>query len=203
MSYVLKFPRNRSTAWQSNLYCLGSNLKPNIQECIPVGCVPSSAVAVSLAMHAPPLLPHMPPPPPCMPPTTMHAPHHHACPPAMHTRCYTGPPPPCMPPLHHTHPPFAMYHAPPLAMHAPSPPPPDRRNVTRLWKHYLSATTVADGNNKPQINTCQCGPMSLGPHSQTHPAGHQGLGPSRPVKDEVCANVIFYLIFIKSLVRKH
>ena len=31
------------------------------QECIPVGCVPSTAVAISPSMHAP-LLPHIPPP---------------------------------------------------------------------------------------------------------------------------------------------
>ena len=54
------------------------------QECIPVGCVPSTAVAISPATHAPP------------------------------------------PPRH-------------------VPPPVDRILDTRLWKHYLSTTTVVDG----------------------------------------------------------
>ena len=63
------------------------------QECIPVGCVPPTAIAVFPAMHAPchacpprhthPLL--------CMPPT-MHAP------PATHTPCFACPPL-CIPPL--------------------------------------------------------------------------------------------------------
>ena len=53
---------------------------------------------------------------------------------------------PCSPPTTH-----APCHAHPLPhMHVPQPrtPPPtvDRRNDTCLWKHYLSATTVADGN---------------------------------------------------------
>ena len=51
------------------------------QECIPVGCVPSAAVAVSYHAHP---LPHMPPamhaPPLCMPPS-------YACPQTTH-----GPP---------------------------------------------------------------------------------------------------------------
>ena len=63
------------------------------QECIPVGCVPSAAVAVSPATHAPP-------------------PPRHACSPTtrpMHTLL------PCMPPYHARHP--ATPHAPP-----PTPP---------------------------------------------------------------------------------
>ena len=63
------------------------------QECIPVGCVPSAAVAISPAMHAPP-----------------------------NTRPLS-----CMPPAIHV------------------PPPVDRILNTHLWKHYLSATAVADG----------------------------------------------------------
>ena len=65
------------------------------QECIPVGCVTSAAVAVSPAMH-------------CS--IATHAP-------AMHTPRHTCPLP-CTP-LYHTHPP-AM-HAPPSAVHAPLP----------------------------------------------------------------------------------
>ena len=64
------------------------------QECIPVGCVPPTAVAISPAMHAPP-----------------HC-HCHTCPPAMHTSpampapfamhtpCHAHPPSPTCP-LHH------------------------------------------------------------------------------------------------------
>ena len=112
------------------------------QECIPVGCVPSTAVAVPPATHAP--LPHVAPlpcmPPPCTPPPTHAPPSCHACPPchthtpAMHAPCQAHPPAmhtPC-----HTHPP---------AMHAP---PRDRILGTRLWKHCPPATTVADGNEK-------------------------------------------------------
>ena len=57
------------------------------QECIPVGCVPSTAVAVSPAMHTPshaPTLPHMPPPP---------ATHATPCPHHAHP-CHAHPPPP-------------------------------------------------------------------------------------------------------------
>ena len=102
----------------------------NEQECIPVGCIPLAAMAVSNAMLAPPS---------CMPPATraslqctppaMHAlpphmplPHMppcHAHSPAMHSPCHAHPlphmpramqaphhacPPPRMPP-HHTRPP--------------------------------------------------------------------------------------------------
>ena len=84
----------------------------NKQECIPVGCVPSAAVAVSPATHA--STGHTCHPLPHMPPTT-HAPYH-TC------------PPPHMPPCHactlcHTTP-FTMHgplcHAgPPFATHAP------------------------------------------------------------------------------------
>ena len=92
----------------------------------------------------------------------MHAPPRHTCPPATHT-LHQAPPSPCMPPSPHmppspcmppplpcmlqfvTHAAFTM-HAPHLCHTRPPPPPPDRRNDTRLWKHYLSATTVADGN---------------------------------------------------------
>ena len=76
---------------------------------------------------------HMPPSP------AIHIPCHthpcHACPPAtnalptMHAPCHTHTHAlPCIPPCH-THP-FPL----------------DRILGTRLWKHYLSATTVEDGN---------------------------------------------------------
>ena len=102
------------------------------QECIPVGCVLSAAVAVSPAMHAPhhacPLphtlpchacpLPHMPHCHACPPchahPPAMHTPCH-TCPPAMHTPCHTCPLP-CMPPAMHT-----PCHACPPAMHTTLP----------------------------------------------------------------------------------
>ena len=100
----------------------------------------------------------------CPPPTT-HAPHH-ACPPAMHA------PPPCMPPGHacppamHTHlpqcPPTHAPHMPPTThtpCHTCPPPcmppchahpchacPPREQNDRQVLKHYLSATSFADGN---------------------------------------------------------
>ena len=115
------------------------------QECIPVGCVPPAAVAVSPAMYAPchacppchtcPLchahLPAMHVPltmhasfSPDTPLFATHAPFHHACPSfAMHAPLYhvspihhACPPLPHMPP-YHTGPLFAT-HA-PLTMHAP------------------------------------------------------------------------------------
>ena len=87
-----------------------------------------------LSCHACPM-PHIP--------LTMHMPPAmHALPPCMLL--------PCMPPTHapcHTCPPSHMPPSPmPLATHAH--PLVDRILDTRLWKHYLSATTVADGNNQ-------------------------------------------------------
>ena len=73
----------------------------------------------------------------CMPPA-MTCPSYHASPPATHIPCHACPPPT-------THKISLATHAPP-AMHPP--PPVDRRNDTRLWKHYFSVTTVADGNHK-------------------------------------------------------
>ena len=74
------------------------------QECIQIGCVPSAAVTVSPATHAPPL--------PCMHPLSPRkCPHCHACPPL-------------------------LPYSPPLRC---------GQNDRRLWKYYLSATTVADG----------------------------------------------------------
>ena len=73
------------------------------QECIPVGCVPSAAVAISPAMHAPP-----------------------------NTRPLS-----CMPPAIHV------------------PPPVDRILNTHLWKHYLSATAVADGKKWHHVKGIQ------------------------------------------------
>ena len=63
------------------------------QECIPVGCITSTAVAVSPAKHTP--LPcHACPPPrtpllPCTPPATHASPAMHA--PAMHAPCHATP----------------------------------------------------------------------------------------------------------------
>ena len=91
------------------------------------------------------------PSPPCTPPTT------HAPLPCMHP-CHTCPLPctppmpplpctplPCMPPATHT-PLSCMWHA-PSAMQAP-PPPLNRILDTRLWKHYISATSFAGGNKQ-------------------------------------------------------
>ena len=83
------------------------------------------------------------------------APHCHAYPPATHAPTMHPPPcmpPPCSPPATHAPPPPCMATLPcmlPLAMHPPHAcPPVDRILDTRLWKHYLPATTVADGNNR-------------------------------------------------------
>ena len=96
-----------------------TTLKNVLQERIPV----AAAVAVSPEMHAP----------------SMHAPLHHACPPAMHTPLHHTCPLPCTP--HHTHVPPPLPCMCPFTMHAPP------RTDRRLKKHYLSATTVADGIN--------------------------------------------------------
>ena len=82
-----------------------------------------SCHAHPLAMHTPSCHAH--------PPPAMHAPAIHA--PTMHAPCHTHPPA-----MH------APHHAHPLPC---TPPPVDRIFDTRLWKHYLSATTVADDNN--------------------------------------------------------
>ena len=80
---------------------------PDKQECIPVGCAPSTSVAISPALHTTP------------------SSFHHA-----HLPCHACPHPlPHMPPTTHT----PLLHTPP-AMHAPrathAPPAPvDRRNV--------------------------------------------------------------------------
>ena len=101
---------------------------------------------------------HACPPFHAWPPDT-HVPLCHTCPPATHAPCHTWPLPCMCPPLPHMPPspcmtPFAMHT--PFATHAPpSPctPPlstcmrPCGQNDRGLWKHYLSATTVADGNN--------------------------------------------------------
>ena len=94
--------------------CLKSWIKRVSQECIPVGCVPPTAVAVSKGgvstMH--PLTRHPPPPGPgthpwTRPPRTMHPP----------------PPPDQAPPRDH----------------APSP---CEQNHTRLWKYNLAPTSL-------------------------------------------------------------
>ena len=78
---------------------------PVKQECIPVGCIPSAAVAISPATHAP----HHAHPPPhmslkCMSPTmqspAMHTPCQECLPPRTHPPPHT-PPPTCMPPTTH------------------------------------------------------------------------------------------------------
>ena len=105
------------------------------QECIPVGCVPSTAVAISPAMytcppcHARPLS-HMPPsamhvsamhtsimhaPLPCTP-SSLHVPLPRM-PPAMHAPSATHTTLPCMP-SHHVWP---LPHMPPSAIHTPLP----------------------------------------------------------------------------------
>ena len=88
-------------------------------------------------------------PPPCTPPTT-HAPLPCMFPllhtlPAIHTPCHTcplhhAPPLPYTSPLCHTCPPPP--HMAPFTMHAPH-----GQNDRCLWNHYLSVTTVADGND--------------------------------------------------------
>ena len=123
----------------------------------PLPCMPLPHMASSLCM--PPPLPHMPPlphtpPSSCMPPLdhahlrAMHTsplPHTHTHP-AMHTSL------PCMSlamRAHHCHTcPPPLPHMPPLTMHAFLPRmSPCGQNDRRLWKHYLSPTTVADGKN--------------------------------------------------------
>ena len=93
-----------------DLTCEGHQNTPK-QEYIPVGCVPSAAVAISTGMHAP----HHAHPLPCMTPC-------HVYPLAMHT------PLPCTPPCHAHHLPhmppchtcpLAAVHAPLAAVHAP------------------------------------------------------------------------------------
>ena len=101
------------------------------QECIPVGCLTLTTVAISNDTYAPchthPFchacpLPCMSPyhaPPPCRSPLP-HTPYCHVCPPAMHT------PLPCTPPTMHNPPHIPPCQACPLphtpsATHAPSP----------------------------------------------------------------------------------
>ena len=105
-----------------------------IQECIPVGCVPPTAIpfllpCTPLAMHSPP--------PPCMPSC-------HAC------------PLPCMPPCHsctpsHAHPLPCMPPASmPPATHAPLPcmPPNSGQNSWHMFVKTLPCSNfVAGGNN--------------------------------------------------------
>ena len=132
-----------------------SNLETDCiqQECIPVGCVPSTAVAISPATHTPYHAPlhthHLPCTPPamhtpchaCLPATHVSQPHMppcHACLPTTHA------PLPCMSPCHKC---LTAIQAP----HHAHPPLVDRILDTRLWKHYLSATSFADGNNRRNI----------------------------------------------------
>ena len=74
----------------------------------------------------------------------------HACPPAMYAPCHACPLPlPCM---------FTCHTCPP-AMHATSiqtPPPVNRMTDRQVWKHYLSATSFADGNDSRQDLCIRC-----------------------------------------------
>ena len=79
-------------------------------------CIPVGYVPSAKCAKWPNVLPRTPLPYTSLP----HVPHH------AHTPCHT------FPSNHHTHTP---------AMHAPR-----GQNDRRLWKHYLSATTDADGN---------------------------------------------------------
>ena len=118
------------------------------KEYIPVGCVPSTAVAVSPAMHAPchtcpppchtchamhASVPHIPPPHPpllpSMPPFTTHAPFTmHACP--FHHTC---PPSLCVPPPFTTHTPLHNASVPPL----PCLPPPQPDRMTDACENII------------------------------------------------------------------
>ena len=96
------------------------------QESIPVGCVPSASVAISPAMHAPR---HARPPPHMLPtthPPAMHVPQPCMTPPTMHASLS------CMPTL-------------PLVY---------RILDIHFWKHYLSATSFADGNKGKEVPLC-------------------------------------------------
>ena len=100
-----------------------------------------------LSCNPPPPTMCMPPchacPPPCMPPCHTCWPHHaHTplCMPAcqMHSLpCMTPTMSPCFACPCHAHTPPAMH----------TPPPVNRILDTRLWKHYLFPTTVADGKS--------------------------------------------------------
>ena len=95
--------------------------------------------------HAYPL-PHMPACHTCCLPCTCplsHMPPCHKCLPATHAPCHAHVPyHTCSPAMHAPPPPTVC--VPPPATHTPSI---DRILDTRLWKHNLSATTVADGNS--------------------------------------------------------
>ena len=103
------------------------------KECIPVGYVPSAAVAISCQAHPPAM--HNPPAmhaPPAMHTLTMHAPLCHTC------------PLPHMPPLHHTCTPL------PRMLHLACMPP--RLNDRHLWNITFpqlllrTVTSVLKGN---------------------------------------------------------
>ena len=112
----------------SRMHTVHSNGHLSCHVCTPaMHALPCTPPVMHATCHAHPL-PCMPPdhacPPPCTPPAT-----HGLLP------CMTLP---CKPPA------LSM---PPTTMHAPchACSPVDRRNNTRLRKHYLSTTTVADG----------------------------------------------------------
>ena len=131
--------------------------------CTPPPCMPATT---HTPCHAHPLS--------CTPPAIRphhacpcHAHPHYACPPATHAPCHACPLPHThplathAPPAMHVHPlqcmPSAMHtpcHTCPLATHVPLPcmPPTthalpvNRMTDRQVWKHYLSATSFADGN---------------------------------------------------------
>ena len=51
---------DRFVTHKKNIYFNPTKLKILTQECIPVGCIPSAAVAVSTATHTPPRATHAP-----------------------------------------------------------------------------------------------------------------------------------------------
>ena len=131
---------------------IDTNEMKQLQECIPVECVPSTAVAFSCNACPQPCMPPVTHAPlPCMPPPPCICPHWHACPlpcmpplpsmppPDMHAPCHACPLPcnaphhacpPCHTcPLPHTPP---ATHALPCHAHAPC-----MQNDRCLWKHYL------------------------------------------------------------------
>ena len=105
----------------------------NKQECIPVGCVPFAAVAISPATKCPPAM-HAP----CYPCPPHHTcPHCHARPPAMHAPLPSMSPLPGTPPA--THAPLP-YMPPSPARHTPLPCTPPCHAHHSLWPEFLTHT---------------------------------------------------------------
>ena len=121
--------QNRAEQWPIWMRYMHSLIRIHFSLSYHVGSPPSHAC---FSCHTRPLAAHVLPLP--------HTPH------AMHI------PLPHMPPCHAYLPATHAYHACPqphlpLTTHTPM----DRILDTRLWKHYLPATTVADGNNRTFI----------------------------------------------------